>query len=151
MIAIPIDRVRPLPPHRSIRNDQRKELPMTVTSGATQPTDRHRDLNEMGTCSSPHVIEFFTAREQMRAGSNCAADRFGCRHELERIHCSQDHSGAFSDPREDWVYSLIAGAALVSLLIGILCLPSFSDTKTKDAKPQRDSGAESSFVMQKPG
>lgn len=118
---------------------------MTITSGATQPTDRHRDLKE--SCSSPHVIEFLTAREQMHAESNCVADPFGCRHELERIHYSRDHSGVFSDPLEDWVHSLIAGA----VLIGILCLPGFSDTKTKDAKPQRDSGAESSFGMQKPG
>ena len=119
---------------------------MTVTSGATQPTDRHSDLNETRTSSSPLLIEFFSAREQMQHDSNWSADPFAYRRELEEIHFSRDHS----DPLEDWLYSLIAGAALVSLLVGILCLPSFTDTKTKDVKPQRDSGAESSFVTQKP-
>jgi hypothetical protein len=123
---------------------------MTVTSGATQPTDRHSDLNETRTSSSPFLIEFFSAREQMQHDSNWSADPFAYRRELEEIHFSRDHSRPFSDPLEDWLYSLIAGAALVSLLVGILCLPSFTDTKTKDVKPQRDSGAESSFVTQKP-
>jgi hypothetical protein len=49
---------------------------MTVTSGATQSTDRHSDLNEMRTSPSPHVIEFFTAREQMHAHNNWSADPF---------------------------------------------------------------------------
>jgi hypothetical protein len=124
---------------------------MTVTSGATQSTDRHGDLNEMQTCPSPHVIEFFTAREQMHADNNWSADPFRYRHELEQIHFSRDHSRPFSDPLQDWLYSLIAGAAFASLLIGILCLPSFTDTKTKDVKPQPNSGAESCFVTQKPG
>jgi hypothetical protein len=124
---------------------------MTVTSGATQSTDRHSDLNEMRTCPSPHVIEFFTPREQMHADSSWSADPFGYRDKPEQIHFSRDRSRLFSDPLEDWLCSLIAGAAFASLLIGILCLPSFTDTNTKDVKPQRNSGAESSFVTQKPG
>jgi hypothetical protein len=120
---------------------------MTVTSGATQPTDRHGEFNEMLGCSSPHVIEFFTEREQMNAGSNSTADLSGYGQELEQIH--RNHSGPFCDPLEDWLYSLVAGAGLVSLLIGILCMTSFPDTEKRDIKPARDS--DSSFATQNPG
>lgn len=124
---------------------------MTATSKATEPTDHHNDLNELRTDSSPHVIEFFTARDEMDADSSCATDPFGYKHDLEQMHFMREHSRLLSDPLEDWLYSLISGAALVSLLIGILCLPGFTGAKTGDAKPQPNSHAESSFVTQKPG
>ena len=38
---------------------------MTIISSAQDPTDRHDHLTEAQIGSPPHVIEFFTAGEQM--------------------------------------------------------------------------------------
>jgi hypothetical protein len=140
-----------LPSNRLLRNNQRKGDTMTVTSNAPEPTDRRDDLNELQTGSSPHIIEFFTVRDQMISESDNTTGPFGYSHATKDIPFRREFSNTFSDPAEDWLYSLISGAALLSLLIWILGLPSFTAPKMEHSKPRTISHAESSVVTQKPG
>jgi len=121
---------------------------MTVTSNVPEPADRHDDLDELQTSSSPHVIEFFTARDQITTDSHGSIELLGQRHELKSIPFRQEFLHPLFDPMEEWLYSLISGAALVSLLIGILCLPSAKPTKTERSKPPLVSHADSSLVTE---
>jgi hypothetical protein len=106
---------------------------MTVPSKAPESSDRPDDLDDLTTgCSSPQVIEFFAAREQMIADHHGCAQPFGHRQEAKNISYRRELLHPLSDPLEDWLNSLITGAALVSLLIGILCWPSFTTTKPAD-------------------
>jgi hypothetical protein len=138
-------------PIGSFETTYEKGATMTVTTNAPEPTDRRCDLNELQTGSSSCVIDFFTARDQMIADSNSSTEPFGYRHEIRSIAFRRAYSYPLSDPLEDWLSSLISGAALVSLLIAILCFPSFTATKTDLSKPQPFSHAESFLVTQNQG
>jgi hypothetical protein len=126
------------------------ELPMTVPSKAPESSDRLDDLDDPTTgCSSPQVIEFFAAREQMIADQHGCAQPFRRRQETKNIS-RRELLHPLSDPLEDWLNSLITGAALVSLLIGILCWPSFTTTKPAGTKLLPISHTESFLITQKP-
>ena len=124
---------------------------MTVSSKAQESSDRPDDVDDLTTgCSSPQVIEFFAARDQMLADHHNYAQPFGHRQETKNISYRRELLHPLSDPLEDWLNSLIVGAALVSLLIGILCWPSFTTTKPAGTKPLPISQTESFLISQKP-
>jgi len=120
---------------------------MNVLSKAPESTDRHDDLNDLSTDSSSHVIEFFTARDRMIVDPDDNTQSFEYRRETKNI-ASRLHP--LPDPLEDWLNSLIIGAALVSLLIGILCWPGFSTSKSEGAKFLPLSQTESFLVTHRP-
>jgi hypothetical protein len=73
--------------------------------------------------------------------------------EQERTHKPWAHrlasdSYAMTDPLEYFFYSVISGAAVVSVLIGILTLPSVDAAKSELLKAGTSQGLESSFVVQ---
>ena len=124
---------------------------MNVLSKAPDTTDRHDDLNDLSTDSSSHVIEFFTARDRMIADLDDSTQSLGYRRETKDTAYRRELLHPLSDPLEDWLNSLITGAALVSLLIGILCWPSFSTTrKSEGAKFLPLSQTESFLVTHRP-
>jgi hypothetical protein len=123
---------------------------MNVLSKAPESTDRHDDLNDLSTDSSSHVIEFFTARDRMIADPDDSTQLYGYRRETKNCASRRELLHPLSDPLEDWLNSLITGAALVSLLIGILCWPSFTTTKSEGAKLLPLSQTESFLVTQNP-
>ena len=123
---------------------------MNVLSKAPESTDRHDDLNDLPTDSSSHVIEFFTARDRMIADPDDSTQLFGYRRETKNSASRRKLLHPLSDPLEDWLNSLITGAALVSLLIGILCWPSFTTTKPAGTKLLPISQTESFLITQKP-
>jgi hypothetical protein len=123
---------------------------MTVSSKAPKSSDRLDDLHDLTTgCSSPQVIDFFAARDQMIAEHHSCAQRFGHRQEAKNVSYRRELLHPLSDPLEDWLNSLIAGAALVSLLIGILCWPSFTTTKPAGPKLLPISQTESFLISKK--
>jgi hypothetical protein len=124
---------------------------MTVPSKAPESSDRPDDLDDLTTgCSSPQVIEFFAARDQMIADHHGFAQPFGHRQEIKNISYRRELLNPLSDPLEDWLNSLITGAALVSLLIAILCWPSLTTTKPAGTKLLPISQTESFLITQKP-
>jgi hypothetical protein len=130
--------------------NNKMELPMNVPSKAPESSDRLDDLDDLTTgCSSPQVIEFFAARDQIIADQHGCAQPFGHRQEAMNISYRRELLHPLSDPLEDWLNSLISGAALVSLLIGILCWPSFTTTKPADPKLLPISQTESLLISQK--
>jgi hypothetical protein len=123
---------------------------MTAISNAAEPTDRRNDLPETRTCSSPHIIEFFSARDRMFANSHGNTEQFGYRHEEGKVSLRRELSHPFSDPIEDGLYTLISGAALAALLIGILCLPCVTPKTTESSLSRPISHADSFLPPQKP-
>jgi len=123
---------------------------MNVLSKAPESTDRHDDLNDLSTDSSSHVIEFFTARDRMIADPDDNTQSFDYRRGTKNIAYRRELLHPLSDPLEDWLNSLIIGAALVSLLIGILCWPSFSTSKSEGIKFLPLSQTESFLVTHRP-
>ena len=123
---------------------------MNVTSKATESTRHQDDWSTSQTGSSPQVIEFFTARDRLIGERNDQTSPFGWGHERGRIPDRRELLHPLCDPVEDWLNSLISGAALVSLLIGILCLPSFTTTNTERLKLLPISQTEAFLKAQKP-
>jgi hypothetical protein len=124
---------------------------MTVSFKAPESSHRPDDLDDLTTgCSSPQVIEFFAARDQMIADQHGCAQPFGHRQEAMNISYRRELLHPLSDPLEDWLNSLITGAALVALLIGILSWPSITTTKPAGPKLLPISQTESFLITQKP-
>jgi hypothetical protein len=117
---------------------------MIVISNASESTDRRNDLPETSTDSYPHVIEFFAARDRMFARSNTSSEEFGSRPEEGKISLRRELSHPFSDPIEDGLYTLISGAALAALLIGILYFPCATPKTTESSLPRPISHTDSS-------
>lgn len=123
---------------------------MNVTSKAKESINRQDDWNASQAESSPLVIEFFTARDRLIADRNDRTQLFGRGKERGSIHGRRELLRPLCDPVEDWLNSLIAGAALVSLLIGILCLPSFTVSNMERSKLQPISQTEIFLSTEKP-
>jgi hypothetical protein len=102
--------------------------------------------------SSPQIIDFFAARERMLGQTNGGTGSIGIRHRRhpQKIFLSRQLSHPIYDPMEDWLNSLISGAALAVLLIGILCLPSMTPSRTENFQPRPVSSEESPFLAPKP-
>jgi hypothetical protein len=122
---------------------------MTATTKAPKSIDQQEAGNELRTGSSPHIIEFFKAHDRMTGEHNNIVS-FRYRAETQSIISRRDLLHPLSDPLEDWLNSLISGAALIALLIGILCIPSFTTTKAEHPKLTPISQTESFLIMQKP-
>jgi|ERR1700722_1728175 len=140
-----------LPPHRPLRNDQREEFIMIAIFDTPEPTGRGNDPTERQVGSSPQVIDFFEARNRMLSETNDRIGSFGYGHrdDGQRISLRRELSPPINDPMEDWANSLISAAALVSLLIGILCLPNVTATKTERSQTRPISHAETCYVTPK--
>jgi hypothetical protein len=123
---------------------------MTATTKTPKSIHHQKFGDELRTSSSPHVIEFFKARDQMIADRNSNIVSFRYRAETKSIVSRRELLHPLSDPLEDWLNSLVSGAALIALLIGILCLPSFTTTKTEHPKLAPISQTESFLITQKP-
>jgi hypothetical protein len=123
---------------------------MTATTKAPKSIDHQKIGDEPRTGSSPQVIEFFKARDQMIADRKDNIVSFRYRAETKSIISRRELLHPLSDPLEDWLNSLVSGAALIALLIGILCLPSFTTTKTERPKLEPISQTESFLITQKP-
>ena len=78
---------------------------MTIISGPAKSVDYHPDVCEATAAYSASVIDFFEARRRLSSESEWTAKEA----EKEKGH-------------REGVYWLISLAALVSLLVGILCL-----------------------------
>jgi hypothetical protein len=107
---------------------------MTVTSEAPESIDRQKLENRLEAGTSPHIIEFFSARDRMIAdrNENTLSYQHGQKAKCFLSRCELLLPQA--DPLEEWLNSLITGAALIALLIGILCWPTFTVTKTERTK-----------------
>jgi hypothetical protein len=128
-----------------------KRVTMTVFFNDPESPDGPRDFAEAPADPPTQVIEFFAAREQMLEAKNGRIGPIWYRPGAKNI---SERSGLLYprfDPMEDWLYSLVSAAALISLLIGILSLPSTPAPRTDHPQPRPISGAESSFITQKPG
>jgi hypothetical protein len=123
---------------------------MTATTKTPKSIDHQNIGDELRAGSSPHVIEFFKARDQMFADRNDNIISFRYRAERKSSISRRDLLHPISDPLEEWLNSLVSGAALIALLIGILCLPSFTTTKTEHPKLAPISQTESFLITQKP-
>ena len=123
---------------------------MTATTKAPKSIDHQKIGDELRTGSSPQVIEFFKARDQMIADGNDNIVSFRYKAETKSIISRRELLHPLSDPLEDWLNSLVSGAALIALLIGILCLPSYTTTKTEQPKLAPISQSESFLITQKP-
>jgi hypothetical protein len=133
-----------------LQNHEQNGVTMTATSKDRESADHQDDLEDLQTGSLPHVIEFFTAREQMIADRYGNTEPFGYKNEKRCIPSRRELLHPLFDPMEDWVNSLISGAALVSLLIGILCWPSFTATKAERTRLLPISQTETFRIVQKP-
>jgi hypothetical protein len=123
---------------------------MTATTKAPKSINQQKVGDELRTDSSPYLIEFFKARDQMIAERNDKIVSFRDGAETKCFISRRDLLHPLSDPLEDWLNSLVSGAALIALLIGILCLPSFTTTKTEQPKLAPISQTESFLITQKP-
>jgi len=114
---------------------------MTVTSSSLPTLDSNADLNQPLADSPPCIIDFFAGRDRL-------LEEIG---EIKGTQTQQLRSVELFDPLEDWLYSLISAAALVSVLMGILCMASFAMPQMPGPKPERNSHTESLPITQKAG
>ena len=121
---------------------------MIITSNAPVPLECISDSIKPQGGSTPHIIDFFSARDRMIADQDYTAESFGNRDQKRDLAFGQKFLRPLCDPVEDWLQSLISGAALASLLIAILCSPSFTTSKKESSKPRAISQAESSLSAQ---
>jgi hypothetical protein len=117
-----------------------------------EPADRHRDLTEKQPRSAPQIIDFFAAQNRILSENdgNIEPVGYGYTSDVQRISLRRELLHPLVDPMEDWINSLISAAALASLLIGILSLPSVPATKRVHSQNSAISQAESLIVTQKP-
>jgi hypothetical protein len=110
---------------------------MIATSRHLRSIDHRADLNESPADSSPYVIDFFAGRDRLLAEIDQATKQF----EMER----RERSAELFDPLEDWLYSLISAAALVSVILAILCMAQFRTPGTRLPEQQPISHTESFY------
>jgi len=105
---------------------------MTVTSSPARP--RYHQTGEP--ISSPDAIDFFTERDRLLA----EIDKFNGQLEIDQEVRKGTHrrSTTLFERLEDWLYSLLSAAALVSLLWGILGLADFPVTSTQSIRTKNN-------------
>ena len=96
---------------------------MTITSSSLQPSDHCAHLDESRADSSPCVIDFFAGRDCLLA---------------EIDQATRKRSVELFDPLEDWLNSLISAAALVSVILAILCIGGIQDAAHPTARTKAD-------------
>jgi hypothetical protein len=132
------------PSGRSKRSTER--LHMTTNFKASKATDRQDDLQELAPGSSPHIIVFFPAGGENTAERDQPDWPLRYRSQTKNTSSRRELLHPHLDPVEDWLHSLLAGAAVASLLIGIVCWPSDAAMKTERSKPREIAQLESSQV-----
>jgi hypothetical protein len=103
---------------------------MTITSNASQPSDHCAHLDESRADSSPCIIDFFAGRDRLLA---------------EIDQATRQRPVELFDPLEDWLNSLISAAALVSVILAILCMAEFRMPRTRLPVQQPISHTESFY------
>ena len=123
---------------------------MTATSSPLPTLDNIADLNQLPADSSPYIIDFFADRDRLLEEIDNVR-RSESRPQLRHATSPYERSVEFFDPLEDWLYSLISAAALVSVLLGILCMANFTMPQMPGPRPTPNSHTESLPVVQKGG
>ena len=123
---------------------------MTITSSPLQPSDHCARLDESPADSSPCIIDFFAGRDRLLDEMD-NVKRSESRSQSRHATSPYERSVEFFDPLEDWLYSLISAAALVSVLLGILCMANFTIPQTPEPRPTPNSHTESLPIAQKAG
>ena len=103
---------------------------MTITSSSLQPSDHCPHLDESPADSSPCIIDFFASGDRLLA---------------EVDQPTRKRPVELFDPLEDWLYSLISAAALVSVILAILCMAEFRMPRTRLPGQQPISHTESFY------
>jgi hypothetical protein len=141
-----------LPPLCRFETTHIESLTMIAQFNVPEPADRHHDLTEKQPRSSPQIIDFFAARNRILSENNGNIGPVGCGYtrNVQRISLRRELLHPLVDPMEDWINSLISAAALASLPIGILSLPSAPAAKRVRSQNSPISQADSFIVTQKP-
>ncbi len=129
-------------------NDQSKGATMPVISNASEPPDRVHNPADPEDSLQPEIIDFFSARYRIIANNNSINNSSGYGREENALVPGREFPRPPCDPVEDWLQSLISGAALVALLTAILCLPDAPTTKTESSKPRATSHTRSFLSAQ---
>ena len=118
---------------------------MTATSRPLRSFDHHPDLNEPPADSSPYIIDFFAGRDRLLAEIDQATEEFEIEQPVRTAASRSERPDELFDPLEDWLYSLISAAALVSVILAILCMAEFRTPGTQLPKQQPISHTESFY------
>jgi hypothetical protein len=90
---------------------------MTATSRPLRSIDHRADLNEPPADSSPCTIDFFADRDRLVTDIDQATKQFEIELPVRTDAARRERPAELFDPLEDWLYSLISAAALVSVII----------------------------------
>jgi len=112
---------------------------MTFVSSPSPTLDNNSNLNQPPADAPPYMIDFFAGRDRLLEEID------------NRKRSETKHSVELFDPLEDWLYSLISAAALVSVLLGILSMPDFPMPRTHVPRPEPNPYIEPLSIMQKAG
>ena len=123
---------------------------MTVVSSPSPTLDNNGDLNQAPADSAPYNIDFFAGRDRLSEEID-NRKRSETKHQLRRAPFPCKLSVELFDPLEDWLYSLISAAALVSVLLGILSMPDFTMPQMHVPRPEPNSYTEPLPITQKAG
>ena len=123
---------------------------MTATSNPLPSLDNNADLNQLPADSPPYIIDFFAGRDRLLDEMD-NVKRSESRSQSRHATSPYERSVEFFDPLEDWLYSLISAAALVSVLLGILCMANFTMPQMPEPRPTPNSHTESLPIAQKAG
>jgi hypothetical protein len=118
---------------------------MTATSRPLRSIHRRADLNEPPADSSPCIIDFFAGRDRLLAEIDQAPKQFDIEQPFRMAAARPERSVELFDPLEDWLYSLISAAALVSVILAILCMAEFRTPGTRLPEEQPISHTESFY------
>ncbi len=125
---------------------------MTATSRPLRSIDHRADLNEPPADSSPCIIDFFAGRDLLLAEIDQTTKQFEIEQPVRTAAAWRERSAELFDPLEDWLYSLISTAALVSVIIlSILSMAAFRMPRTRLPGQQPISHTESSPMTPKAG
>jgi hypothetical protein len=91
---------------------------------------------------SAHIVPFMPKPDRIIYRDTVAAE------EWQKPWKHVQDSYPVTDPLEYFFYSVISGAAIVSVLIGILSLPSSGPAKTELSKTEASRAAEYSLLIQ---
>jgi len=98
---------------------------MTATSRPLRSIDHRADLNKLPADSSPCIIDFFAGRDRLLAETDQATIQFEIEQPVRTATARSERPDELFDPLEDWLYSLTSAAALVSVILAILCMAKF--------------------------
>jgi hypothetical protein len=98
---------------------------MTASSTPLRSIDHRAELNEPPADSSPCIIDFFAGRDRLLTEIGQTTKRFDVEQPVRAAGARHGRSAELFDPLEDWLYSLISAAALVSVILAILCMAEF--------------------------